>query len=322
MILPALMFFCGFLTKFTDNLVDQAYLPKRQWIASLAGLGYGLIAGYLLTASQEFATIIAAITVGVLLAGKIDARPHQLAIAAIIAFIVVFSLSKVSLVLVAFFAGLGLLDEALNDLMDRLKEKRKANKIMQRIVSARLSLEIGAMAVGLATGNWNYFLAVFSFDLAYNTADKAMPFFMTSFDSGYGPQLSLDLYKCNKKRLSDKKLLKKVLQEFPKKIGMTPISKPFIIEHTAGKTQDSGLSGFIVIAESHITVHTYPFKALAKIDIVSCKSFDTEKSLELMKKLFQAKEAEKFVLKRGKEYPKSAKKAISLVKKERSLKQG
>jgi S-adenosylmethionine decarboxylase len=321
MIFPALMFLCGLLTKFTDNLVDQAYNPKQHWVVYAGGLGYGLAAGYLLASSKEFATAILAITIGVLLAGKIDARPHQLAIAAIFAFIAVFGLPGVSLVLVAVFAGLGLLDEFLNDFMDRLKEKRKANKALQRLVSARLSLEAGAIAAGLATGNWNYFLAVFSFDLAYNIADKSMPFLVPSFDSGYGPQLSLDLYKCSRKRLSDKAFLEKVLQDFPKKIGMTPISRPFVLEHNPPKEEDSGLSGFVIIAESHVAIHTYPVKGLAKIDIVSCKAFDAEKALSLMKKSFLAQEAEKHEIERGRHYPKSAEKAVPILKKERRLKQ-
>ena len=165
MILLALMFACGAFTKFADNLIDQAYKSRWPWLQYLTGLVYGLLAGYLITVSSEFATLIIAITIGVLVAGKIDSKAHQIGIATIFAIVALFGLPAISFFLVALFSGLGFFDELLNDFVDRLREKGKhLNKVLQNIVNARLSLEFGTIAVGIATGNWNYFLAVFSFE--------------------------------------------------------------------------------------------------------------------------------------------------------------
>ena len=49
-------------------------------------------------------------------------------------------------------------------------------KAVKKVVNARLALEAGTIALGIATGNFVYFMALLSFDLAYNITDKAMPF--------------------------------------------------------------------------------------------------------------------------------------------------
>ncbi len=285
----AAMLACGALAKFTDNLIDEPFKSKWPWLQYATGLLYGLTAGFLATISTEFATLAIGIVIGVLLAGKIDAKAHQLAIAAMFGVIAFSGLPEINFALLALFIGLGFLDEALNDLMDKAKAKGiQVNKAVQHAVSSRLSLEAGTLVLGLATGNFVYFLALISFDLAYNAIDKAMPLFLKRFDSGYGPQLSVDLYKCDAKRLQSKAFLRQFLETFPKEIGMRPISKPFLLEHKPEKAEESGISGFVIIAESHITIHTYPAKQLAKIDIVSCKHFEQEKAVKLLKQAFKA----------------------------------
>ncbi len=196
-----LMFACGAFTKFTDNLIDEPFAIKFPWMQYVTAAVYGLLAGYLATGSTEFGTLIIAITIGVLLAGKIDSKAHQLAIAIIFAMFALRGLPAVAIPLLAFFIALGFIDEALNDFIDKAKEKGKhINSTIQHIVSARLSLEIGTLAVGFLTGNFIYFFAIFSFDLAYNVVDKVMPFFMKKFNPEYGPQLVVDLYKCSEKK--------------------------------------------------------------------------------------------------------------------------
>ncbi len=313
-----LMFACGAFTKFTDNLIDEPFAIKFPGIQYVTAAVYGLLAGWLATGSTEFATLIIAIAIGVLIAGKIDSKPHQLAIAIIFAAFAVMGLPAIDIPLLAAFIALGFLDEALNDFVDKAKEKGKhINSTIQHIVSARLSLEIGTLVLGFWTGNFVYFFAIFSFDLAYNIVDKAMPFFMKKFNPDYGPQLVVDLYKCDAKKLADKKFIKKLLSEFPAKIGMRKISKVFVFKYNPKNKEEQGLSAFVLIAESHITIHTYPLRQLAKIDIVSCKGFDQEKATAMLKKTFNAKEAEAKSLYRGKHYPKNLKKSAELAKKER-----
>jgi len=75
----------------------------------------------------------------------------------------------------------------------------------------------------------------------------------------FGPHLTLDLYSCDKKRIVDKKFIEKFLDKFPIIIGMHKISKPFVIYYKGKKNSfdKGGVSGFVLIAESHISIHTF-----------------------------------------------------------------
>jgi S-adenosylmethionine decarboxylase len=50
---------------------------------------------------------------------------------------------------------------------------------------------------------------------------------------------------------------------------------------------DGGVSGVIVLAESHISIHTWPERDFAAIDIFMCGSCDPYKSLPVLKEAFQ-----------------------------------
>ena len=170
-----LMFACGALTKATDQIADRKLKAKWQKAGYVTAAAYGAIAGFLVANSAELATLILAITAGVLFAGKIDSKQHQLGIAIIAAVVAIAGLPAVNIALFAFFATLCFLDEALNGLMDKAKEKGKnINEATRRFLNARLLLEIGTLAFGLWSGNFGYFIALFLFDIAYNIAGRAM----------------------------------------------------------------------------------------------------------------------------------------------------
>lgn len=49
---------------------------------------------------------------------------------------------------------------------------------------------------------------------------------------------------------------------------------------------ESGVSGIVVIAESHLSVHTWPGKSYLSADFFSCKEFDVEKAKDILFKAF------------------------------------
>ena len=89
--------------------------------------------------------------------------------------------------------------------------------------------------------------------------------------------LIIDGYSSNQKILRDEDFLRKWLESYPAKIGMTRISPPYVIEYVGPVLEDWGISGFVFIAESHIGIHTFVERNYINIDIFSCKDFDTEK---------------------------------------------
>jgi S-adenosylmethionine decarboxylase len=50
---------------------------------------------------------------------------------------------------------------------------------------------------------------------------------------------------------------------------------------------DGGVSGVLVLAESHISIHTWPERAFAAIDIFMCGACDPYQSLPVLKAAFQ-----------------------------------
>lgn len=66
-----------------------------------------------------------------------------------------------------------------------------------------------------------------------------------------------------------------------------------------------GVSGVVLIAESHIAIHTYPEKEYFTVDIFSCKEFDLEKAKEYIIDKFKVKRYEFHHIDRGLEFPRS-----------------
>ena len=73
------------------------------------------------------------------------------------------------------------------------------------------------------------------------------------------------------------------LDEFVYKIDMDPITRPYIIKNKIGDSDY--LSGIIVIAQSHISIHFDYKRRHAYFDIFSCAAFDYTKVEDLISKL-------------------------------------
>ncbi len=134
---------------------------------------------------------------------------------------------------------------------------------------------------------------------------------------GFGPHLMLDGYGCDKERLQDLDLIYRILDELPARIGMTKIMPPYVFKYRGLKPEDWGLSGFVLIAESHISIHTFPEKSFVSVDIFSSKTFDLEFAGSYFKEAFGMKKVECNVLDRGTEFPKDLNGASRLARAER-----
>ena len=114
--------------------------------------------------------------------------------------------------------------------------------------------------------------------------------------------LVIDGYEADPSSLTDVDLVHDFLDWFPDRIGMPRIAPPQVYTHQSHKAQDWGVSGFVLIAESHITVHTFPDRRYLNVDIFSCREFDADESLGIVKKWFGLDRTESRVLDRGLEY--------------------
>ena len=65
-----------------------------------------------------------------------------------------------------------------------------------------------------------------------------------------------------------------------------------------------GWSGFVVIAESHISIHTFPDRGFVSADVYTCRNgIDVDFILQYFKNVFLLKDIEHHLIKRGTKYP-------------------
>ncbi|HEV2237359.1 MAG TPA: adenosylmethionine decarboxylase, partial [Ktedonobacterales bacterium] len=115
----------------------------------------------------------------------------------------------------------------------------------------------------------------------------------------FGPHLILDGTRCDTQKLGDRILIEQLLSDYPAAIGMTKIGGPYMFEYQAPDPAYSGVSGIVVIAESHIAIHTFPALDYFTMDIFSCKNFDHEKAIRYIKDALDVREMDRMLVQRG-----------------------
>jgi S-adenosylmethionine decarboxylase len=95
-----------------------------------------------------------------------------------------------------------------------------------------------------------------------------------------GMHLLVDLW--GARNLTDPATIDRALSEAAEAAGATILHSHF---HHFGP--DGGVSGVVVLAESHISIHTWPERDFAAVDIFMCGACDPYKSLPVLKAAFQ-----------------------------------
>ena len=65
-----------------------------------------------------------------------------------------------------------------------------------------------------------------------------------------------------------------------------------------------GVSGFVIIAESHISIHTFPLRGFVSADVYTCQNtLDTEQICQYFAEAFDLQDLEINLVRRGTRYP-------------------
>ena len=99
--------------------------------------------------------------------------------------------------------------------------------------------------------------------------------------------------------LNNTEFIKGFLASLVKEIKMQAISEPFVLKYDAEDANESGVTGTIILAESSLTIHTYPEKKTFFLDIFSCKEFDVENALGFIRDILKVSNYKKQLLRRG-----------------------
>ena len=99
--------------------------------------------------------------------------------------------------------------------------------------------------------------------------------------------LIIDGYRGDVQKMQDIDFIYQLLDIYPSQIGMTKISPPKVSKYIGSKSEDWGVSAFVLIAESHISIHTFVESCYVNIDVFSCKSFDADQVIKDLTHRFQ-----------------------------------
>jgi S-adenosylmethionine decarboxylase len=136
------------------------------------------------------------------------------------------------------------------------------------------------------------------------TAAEAVPGVEPSY-ADFGPHLMLDCQRCDYEKISDLRYVFDVLNNLPDAIGMTKITQPYVFPYEGKVPEDRGITGMVIIAESHITFHSFIDKDYFFFDLFSCKDFDVDRVVAYVIEAFGVQQFVKHQANRGRNFPRS-----------------
>ncbi len=109
-----------------------------------------------------------------------------------------------------------------------------------------------------------------------------------------GRHLVAELTDCDVNLLNDLAALKRILPEAARQSGA------LVVDSVFHRYNPQGLSGIVVIAESHLSIHTWPEYGYAAVDcFTSGTSVDPYKAMEYLKTALSCKNLKVQEIKRG-----------------------
>lgn len=110
-----------------------------------------------------------------------------------------------------------------------------------------------------------------------------------------GTHLLVELRQANPEKLDDIEFIRNALISAAQEVGAT------IVGDTFHRFSPQGVTGVVAIAESHISIHTWPEHCYAAVDVFVCgDSLVPEKAANLIIKLLDCKDPEILKVTRGK----------------------
>jgi len=109
-----------------------------------------------------------------------------------------------------------------------------------------------------------------------------------------GRHLVIELYQCDNRIISDVRKIEEIM------VGAAKHANASIVDVVFHNFNPSGISGVIVIQESHLAIHTWPEFNFASVDIFTCGStVKPWRAYEYLRKHFKSKNVTALEMKRG-----------------------
>jgi S-adenosylmethionine decarboxylase proenzyme len=109
-----------------------------------------------------------------------------------------------------------------------------------------------------------------------------------------GRQILVEFYDCDTDVLNDVEQVEQIM------LQATRASQATIISHNFHKFSPHGVSGVVVIAESHVAIHSWPEYNYAAVDIFTCgETIDPWVIQEVLKEELRSETVSSIEMKRG-----------------------
>ncbi len=110
----------------------------------------------------------------------------------------------------------------------------------------------------------------------------------------FGKHYLVDFINCDPETIKFVKTMREIFLKAAKE------SRATLVDHLFHQFEPVGVSGVILIAESHFSVHTWPEDRFVGVDIFTCGSeMDVEVAIECMRRAFRAENVKVKVVTRG-----------------------
>lgn len=127
----------------------------------------------------------------------------------------------------------------------------------------------------------------------------------SSTDSPFGQSLHVDLYEIDKGLCDDLSFCYQLLDDLADFLDMHKQAPPFIFRSPDKQfPEKAGLSGWVPLIESGISIHTLTVTGFISIDIYTCGKLDIEKTIDYLCNLLNTQTYEHQHLIRGINYGK------------------
>jgi S-adenosylmethionine decarboxylase len=83
-------------------------------------------------------------------------------------------------------------------------------------------------------------------------------------DHPVGKHCILELYACDASKLNDESFIRTTIATAAREAGATVLQ---LISH---RFQPQGVTGLVLLAESHLSIHTWPESGYAAVDVFTC----------------------------------------------------
>lgn len=164
--------------------------------------------------------------------------------------------------------------------------------MVESLSSFQLGIDLGSKSLDAKPSKAQAEASSAAFDRASAKQERDDHFVTSDGMTFAGTHLIVDLWGAS--RLDDLEHVEEALRQ-----AVAAANATLLHVHLHHFTPNGGISGVAVLAESHISIHTWPERSYAALDVFMCGGADPQKSVPVLDRFFKPARIEVEELRRG-----------------------